>query len=369
MSYRIYLSPPDTDLSDREALLAAFDSGWVAPVGPHLDQFEESLLGYTGRPTVALASGTAALHLALLAADVKEGDNVWVSNLTFAASVFAVLYLKAQPVLLPSQAGNWNAAADIAEEWLSDAHHTPPKAVVLTHLYGWPADIDHWKKLSEQYGFALIADGAESLGALWAGNPVESATDWTALSFNGNKIITTSGGGALTCPSLKTAQRIRQLASQNRTPDWAYTHEDIGYNYRLSNLLSALGKSQLARLGDKVTKKQTIFSRYQAALPDCQFQQALPSSIPNYWLTTALFPTEALAKSCLAALQKEGIEARPAWKPMHYQPFSQSYQLRLLAPDPISEQVFETGLCLPSGSSLSPQDQSEIVEIIRHTCR
>jgi dTDP-4-amino-4,6-dideoxygalactose transaminase len=372
VSARILLSPPDVSERERAALLAAFDSGWIAPVGPDLDAFERELAGATDRRfAVALASGTAALHLALRSLDVGHDDEVLVPTLTFAATANAVVYLGASPVFLDAEARHWTVDVDQVEDELTRRRRQgrrQPAAIVPVDLYGQCADYRRLEVLGEEHGVPVVADAAESLGAARDDYRAGSRGVMAALSFNGNKIITTSGGGALVTDDEASAAHVRKLATQAREPVVHYEHNEVGYNYRLSNLLAALGRAQLQALADKVARRRRINDRYREALdglPGVAFMEAAPGSQPSWWLTCLTIdarhaPTDRA--EVIAELESHDIEARPVWKPMHLQPVYRDAPCRGGA---VAGELFSTGLCLPSGSSLSDGQQDRIIDIIR----
>ena len=361
MDQPVLLSAPDVDASDREALLRAFDGGWIAPVGPELDQFEIELAAYVGAPAcVGLASGTAALHLGLLEAGVRPGDEVVVQTLTFAASAFAVVHAGATPVFCDVEPGTWGLDPELLESFLAQraAVDRLPAAVMSVDLYGSCADYARLSPVCARYGVPLVEDAAEALGSRSAGRMAGSFGATAALSFNGNKIITTSGGGAL-LGSVEAVERARYLATQARTPVLHYEHEAIGWNYRLSNLLAALGRSQLARLETKITRRTTIFDGYRldpdlAALGWCPFAA---TERPNHWLSVALLPVGLEPAEVCDQLRAEQIEGRPAWKPMHLQPVFAHCETIGGA---VADEIFDRGLCLPSGSGLSLADEDRV---------
>ncbi len=368
---RIYLSPPDVGEAERLALDAAIRSGWVAPVGPDLDAFEAEVAAASGRVHgVGLASGTAALHLALKEVGVAPGDDVVVSTFTFAATANAVTYCGATPVLVDSEASTWNLSPDLLAEELDERARSDrrPAAVVVVDLYGQCADYDRLLPMCAEHGIPVIEDAAESLGASCGGRPAGSFGTVAVLSFNGNKIITTSGGGMLVTDDQGVAAHTRHLATQARDPAPHYEHSEIGYNYRLSNLLAALGRAQLAGLPQRVGRRRAIHARYRQGLEGIAgvgFQPAGPGQEPNGWLTCiTLDPALAAAtpEHLRLALEAEDVEARPTWKPMHLQPVFASCPARV---DGTSERLFGTGLCLPSGSSLSELDQDRVIGLLR----
>jgi len=368
---RVYLSPPDVGEPERLALDEAFRSGWVAPVGPDLDAFEVEVAGVGGRRHgVALASGTAALHLALKELGVGPGDDVLCSTFTFAATANAITYCGARPVLVDSEASTWNLSPDLlAEELVERAQaNRLPAAVVVVDLYGQCADYDRILPPCEEHGIPVVEDAAESLGASCRGRPAGAFGTAAVFSFNGNKIITTSGGGMLVTDDERLARRARHLATQAREPGPHYEHVEVGYNYRLSNLLAALGRAQLAGLGERVERRRTIHGRYREALEGLAgvgFQPVGPGQEPNRWLTCITLDPAVAAVTpgqLRLALEAQDIEARPTWKPMHLQPVFADCPARV---DGTSERLFRRGLCLPSGSSLSNDDQDRIIALLR----
>lgn len=353
---QIFLSSPDVGTLERDALLRAFDSGWVAPAGPELDAFERDLSAISGWPgAVALSSGTGALHLALLTHGVQHGDRVFVSSFTFAATANAVRYVGADPVFIDSDLATWNMNPDLLADALDDADRAGhlPKAVVVVDLYGQCADYDRIGPICAGYGVPVIEDAAEALGATYRGRPAGTLGACGVLSFNGNKIITTSGGGAFLSPTDELADRVRYLATQARQPVVHYEHTDVGYNYRLSNLLAAMGRAQLERLPAMSARRLTINQMYREAFGEIDgitFMPIAPRDGWNGWLTCLTFDRPEVRDGMQAALTVERIESRPLWKPMHLQPVFQGCDARV---DGTSEHLFDHGLCLPSGSVLT----------------
>ncbi|MFC7528398.1 aminotransferase class I/II-fold pyridoxal phosphate-dependent enzyme [Actinoplanes sp. GCM10030250] len=362
---RIYLSPPDVSDLERKLLLQAFDSNWVAPVGPDLDAFEERVAELVGvRHAVALSSGTAALHLALIAAGVRRGDTVLVPSFTFAATANAVAYLGARPVFVDSTPESWNVdPALVAEELRVRAERGElPRAVIAVDMYGQCADYDPLLTACDRYGVPLIEDAAEALGATYQGRAAGSFGLAGVLSFNGNKIITTGGGGMLVTDDSRMAQQARHLATQAREPVPHYEHRSVGYNYRLSNLLAAVGRGQLIRLEQMIAARRETFEFYRAQLSDLEFMPIAGYGVPNYWLTCALAADGAQRDRILAELNGRDIEARPAWKPMHLQPVFADCVAR---GGEVSADLFGRGVCLPSGSALTAHDRERVVEAVR----
>jgi dTDP-4-amino-4,6-dideoxygalactose transaminase len=368
---RIYLSPPDVSDIERKLLLEAFDSNWVAPVGPDLDAFEAQVADLVGvRHAVALSSGTAALHLALIAAGVRRGDTVLVPSFTFVASANAVMYLGARPVFLDSTADSWNIDPGIVADELRSraARGQLPRAVVAVDMYGQCADYDPLLAACDRYGVALIEDAAEALGASYRGRPAGSFGMAGVLSFNGNKIVTTGGGGMLVTDDGRVARQTRHLATQAREPVPHYEHRTIGYNYRLSNLLAAVGRGQVQRLDDLIAARRETARYYRAALgdlPGLTFMPIADYGVPNWWLTCLLVDADRFGAGrdrILDQLGRQNIEARPAWKPMHLQPVFQDCVMRGGA---VSADLFHRGLCLPSGSALTDHDRERVVDAVR----
>jgi dTDP-4-amino-4,6-dideoxygalactose transaminase len=367
---RIWLSPPDVTAADRELLIAALDGGWIAPVGPDLDAFEREAARVCGREhAVGLSSGTAALHLLLMEAGVGPGDDVLVSTFTFAASVFPIRYVGANPVLIDSDAGTWQISPTLVADELearARAGRPQPRALVAVDLYGQCADYDAIQPLLDEHGIALIGDAAEALGATYGDRPAGSFGFGSALSFNGNKIITTSGGGMLLTDDEQVAAHCRKLATQAREPVPHYEHTEIGFNYRLSNLLAALGRGQLADLDRRLERRRAVNLRYRDALAGVEAIDFMPEAgygEPNRWLTCITVDPASgrSAEDLRVALEREDIESRPTWKPMHLQPLFADAAARV---DGTSERIFSTGLCLPSGSTLTERDQVRVIEVI-----
>lgn len=367
----VFLSPPEVGPDDRSRILDAIDSGWVAPAGPDLDAFEHELAVVAGRPhAVAVSSGTAALHLALLLSGVSKGDRVVVPTLTFAATANAVMYCGAEPVFLDSEARTWGLDPALLEAELAESAErgSLPSAVIAVDSYGMLADYPSLVDVCRRFEVPLISDAAESLGSRGYGGRAGSFGRFAALSFNGNKIVTTSGGGALLADDEDDAVRARYLATQARQPVAHYEHTEVGFNYRMSNLLAALGRTQLADLDRRVKQRRSIFDRYRASLadlPGLAFAPIPPDQTPNAWLSCVIFdPAVAPTTPTFVreALAKEGIESRPFWKPMHMQPVFAQAERRVHG---LAEDLFRTGLSLPSGSSLTVADQDRVISVVR----
>jgi dTDP-4-amino-4,6-dideoxygalactose transaminase len=363
---RIYLSPPDVGPDERELLLDAFDSNWIAPLGPHVDAFERELADAAGtQHAVALSSGTAALHLALLLAGVERDDEVLVSTLTFVATANPVRYIGARPVFVDSDWTSWNLDPALVAQYLDDAT-TLPKAIVSVDLYGQCADYDALRAACAKHGVALIEDAAEALGATYRGQAAGSLGDIGVLSFNGNKIATTSGGGALTTDDAAVASRARHLATQAREPVVHYEHVDVGFNYRMSNLLAAVGRGQLRSLAAKVDRRRQLHAQYRAALgdmPGIEFMPEADFGRATRWLTVALVDRR---DEIIKALDAEDIEARPAWMPMHRQP---AYADSAVLGGAVADAIFARGICLPSGSGLTDAEQQRVIDVMQGAVR
>jgi dTDP-4-amino-4,6-dideoxygalactose transaminase len=366
---RIYLSPPELSGAELERITAALASGWIAPLGPEVEAFEAETCARLDMPhALATVTGTAALHLAMLVLDIGPGDRVWVATLTFAASANAVVYTGATPVFVDCDDVSWNLDPDLFVEELDRAARTNtlPKAVIVVDLYGQCADYEPIVAACRKHGVWLVEDAAEALGATYRGRPAGSFGDLAILSFNGNKIITTSNGGMLLTSRKAWIDRARYLATQAREPVAHYEHAAIGYNYRLSNLLAAVGRAQLADLDRRVVARRAIAERYLVLgrLPGWQLIPEAPYGRSTCWLTCATIdPTHAPADrdTVIARLARRDIEARPVWKPLHLQPvFAGAPTLR----GAVSERLFARGICLPSGSALGISDQQHVISAI-----
>ncbi len=371
---RIYLSPPHMGPDDRALLLDAFDSNWIAPLGPHVDAFEREFCETVGVPyAAALSSGTAALHLALLMLGVGPGDEVIISTFTFAATANAVMYMGATPVFIDSDPVSWNMDPGLLEEELEAAAKRGklPKAVIVVDLYGQCADYGPILETCARYRVPVVEDAAEALGASYRGKPAGSFGQIAVFSFNGNKIITTSGGGMFVSEDAAIVERARYLSTQARDPAPHYQHSVVGYNYRMSNLLAAVGRGQLRVLRDRVARKREIFHFHQRVLgdlPGISFMPIASYGEPNYWLTCILVDPARFGSTredIRLALEKENIESRPLWKPMHLQPVFKDCRVR---GGSVSEKIFRDGLCLPSGTALIDVELERVAGIIRAIC-
>jgi dTDP-4-amino-4,6-dideoxygalactose transaminase len=351
----------------------AFASNWLSSVGPNLDAFEQEMTTFLGgsRHALAVTSGTAALHLILRAIGVGAGDRVAVSTLTFAGSVFPISYLGATPVFIDSERISGNIDGALVEEYLRDAaaSGTLPKALVAVHLYGQHCDIDRIAAACSAYGVTLVEDAAESLGARYRDRPTGTTAAYALLSFNGNKIITTTGGGMILCSDAAQLARMKKWANQSREPAVEYLHAELGYNYRMSNVLAGIGRGQLRVLPDRVASRRAVFDRYVAALhdlPGISFQPEAAWGTHTRWLSVCYLHTTRGARispaELVTRLAEDNIEARPVWRPMHTQPL---YAGATCIGGAVAEDLYGTGVCLPSSSSLSAVQQDRVIDRCR----
>lgn len=367
---RIFLSAPDITGRERELVSEVFDSNYIAPAGAMLAKFEEDICRYTGfSHAVALASGTAALHLALRAVGVGEGDEVWTTSMTFIGGVSPITYLGATPVFFDISSAHWTIDPDLLATELKRAekNNRLPKVILPTDLYGQSCDLDRLTTLCDQYGVTLVMDCAESIGAFYKGRHAGNGAHCAILSFNGNKMITTSGGGMLMSDDKTIVDRARYLSTQARQPVLHYEHIEIGYNYRLSNVCAAIGVGQLEQIEEKIEKRRAHFNRYVEAFSDNAGIEFMPE--PEEYRSTRWLTCMTLSKDMKtnqhdikAACDKAEIEVRPLWKPMHMQPVFKGHKM---IGGTVCEDLFERGLCLPSGSGMSAQDQSRVINVIR----
>lgn len=371
----IHMSPPHIGDSELEFVKAAFTDNWVAPAGPNLDAFESRLRDVSGRRhALAVASGTAALHLALRVLGVEAGDLVYVSDLTFVASLQPVLYESATPVLIDSEPQSWNMSPQALERRLErDARNGRlPRAIMLVHIYGQPPQLREIHRLAEKFGVLVVEDAAESLGASYDNRPSGAHGVLAAYSFNGNKIITTSGGGALVGDDPVLLARARMLSTQGRDPVEHYQHSEIAYNYRMSNVLAGIGIGQLQLLAERVETRRAIYRRYREGLSHVAgigFQEEAENSRGNRWLTVITLDPERIAihpYQLMRELRERGVETRPGWKPMHMQPLCRHCEFEPHSLEaPVSSRLFLQSLCLPSGSSMTADQQDGIIERIK----
>ncbi|WP_066258439.1 DegT/DnrJ/EryC1/StrS family aminotransferase [Neobacillus drentensis] len=353
----------------------AFESNWIAPLGPNVDAFEMEMASCVGvKGAVAVSTGTAAIHLALSLLDVQKGDTVFCSSLTFVASANPILYQGAEPVFIDSEPDTWNISPVALEKAFREAASASkiPKAVIIVNLYGQPAKMDELVSICKKYKVPIIEDAAESLGSKYKGKASGTFGDFGIFSFNGNKIITTSGGGMLVSNNTEALEKARFLATQARDPAPHYQHSVLGYNYRMSNILAGIGRSQLEVLDERVNKRRAIFETYQeelAHIPGISFMPELEGTFSNRWLTTFTINrsnTNLPPIELLHALDSENIEARHVWKPLHMQPLFSNYKYYPHAKnESVSEELFKTGICLPSGSAMTLEDQMRVISCIK----
>lgn len=368
MDYKIYLSPPDMSGREMKYIQEAFDTNWIAPVGPNIDAFEAELCQYTGsKHALAVSSGTAALHLALLALGIGRDDIVLCQSLTFAATANPIMYVGATSVFIDSEPVSWNMCPNALEDAITHYLNAgkKPKAVIVVHLYGMPVILDEILYLCKKYDIPLIEDAAEALGSEYQSRKVGTFGDIGILSFNGNKIITTSGGGVILSDNAKYIDKARFLATQAREPAAHYEHREVGYNYRMSNVCAGIGRGQLEVIGERVLQRRGNFQFYQHALssiPAIRFQDGLNGMFSNRWLTALVVENRNVTACDIQnALLKHHIESRPVWKPMHCQPV---YKTLPRFGGSVSEEFFSHGVCLPSGSNLSDDDRALIARIV-----
>jgi dTDP-4-amino-4,6-dideoxygalactose transaminase len=367
---KIWLSSPHMGANELGFVKEAFETNWVAPVGPHITLFEEELARYNSiGHCAALSSGTAAIHLALIILGIQEGDEVICSTFTFSGSCNPVAYQKAIPVFVDSESETWNMDPQLLEEAIADRikkKNKKPKAIIVVHLYGMPARMEAIMQIASRYEIPVIEDAAEALGASLNNVKLGTFGDFGIYSFNGNKIITTSGGGALVSRNPEWIQKAKFLATQARDPAPHYEHSEIGYNYRLSNICAGIGRGQLALLDERVAQRRSVHDFYKTTLKEFPGINFLPEPNGHYsnrWLTTITVNEAAgsiTPASISSALSKDNIESRPLWKPMHLQPVFRTCPAYI---NTVSEKLFHTGLCLPSGSNLTKDELHRVVAV------
>ncbi len=371
---RIYLSSPHIGEQERAFVKEAFDTNWVAPLGPNVNGFEAEFCELVGsKHAAALSSGTAALHLSMILENIGQGDEVIVSSLTFVASVNPAVYEGAKPIFIDSERTSWNMDPELLVEVLEAKakQNKLPKAVILVHLYGQAADIDPIKEACDRFGVTLIEDAAEALGATYKGKAPGSFGRCGIFSFNGNKIITTSGGGMLVSDDKEFIDHSRKLATQARDPAPHYQHTEVGYNYRLSNICAGIGRGQLRVLEDRVNARRANFDYYVehlSDLPGITFAPEAPWGRHTRWLTCVTIDPEAFGtdrETLRQQLETRNIECRPVWKPMHMQPLFSECEMY---GGEVAEELFTYGLCLPSGSNMDDTQRERVVDAIRHFC-
>ncbi|MEM4997264.1 aminotransferase class I/II-fold pyridoxal phosphate-dependent enzyme [Priestia sp. SB1] len=366
MQNRIFLSSPHMSEEgyEKEYVKEAFDTNWIAPLGENVNKFEEELANKIGsKSAAALSSGTAAIHLALKAAGVETGDIVFCPTLTFSATANPIIYQNATPVFIDSNEETWNMCPEALEK--AFIKYPKVKAVIVVHLYGLSADMDKITELCRKHNVPLIEDAAESLGTYYKGKHTGTFGDYGIFSFNGNKIITTSGGGMLVSNNIEKVAKARFWATQSRDLAKHYQHSELGFNYRMSNVVAGIGRGQLKVLNQRVEKKREIFSFYKEHLENLDGLEFMPSNEwdePNYWLSSITLNGQVRPLDIMEALEKENIESRPVWKPMHMQPFFANYDCVL---NGTSEKLFKNGVCLPSDTKMTSNDLIRVVNAIK----
>lgn len=363
---KIYLSSPhmSDEGYEKEYIEEAFKTNWIAPLGPNVDAFEKEFASKIGvKYAAALSSGTAAIHMALMAAGVSKGDIVFCQDLTFAATANPIIYQNAIPVFIDSNFETWNMDPDALETAFKK--YPSVKAVVVVHLYGLSADLDRIMKICEKHGVTLIEDATESLGTTYKGRWTGTFGDYGTFSFNGNKIITTSGGGMLVSENEERISKVRFWATQARDKARHYQHSEIGYNYRMSNILAGIGRGQLKVLEQRIAKKRYIFEFYKRELGDLTGIDFMPINEwnePNCWLTCIILNGRVKPLDIILALENDNIESRPIWKPMHMQPVYKDYDFIGTG---VSQRIFENGVCLPSDTKMTDEDLYRVCDVIK----
>lgn len=364
MSKKFFLSAPHMSGNELKYIQKVFESNYIAPLGEYVDKFEESLKSYTGAAhALAVLSGTAAIHLALRVLGVREGDDVAASTFTFIGSVNAILYQGANPVFIDSDKESWNLSPKLLNKYLCECEKKP-KALIVTHLYGMCADIQKIADICAFHGVYLIEDAAESLGAMYNGKHTGTFGDFGIYSFNGNKILTTSGGGMLVSENKEWIDKAKFYATQAREPFVHYEHVELGYNYRMSNVLAAIGVAQMEVIEERVAKKREIFEWYKEFLCDydeVEFMPELPNSRGNRWLSAMTF-AKTDYNIVMKALEEANVESRPLWKPMHMQPLFRDAK-RVV--DGTSEELFSKGLCVASSTTMTKEDVKMTCDVIK----
>lgn len=369
MNKRIYLSSPTMHGEELEYVNEAFDTNWVAPLGPNVNEFEKEIAAYIGGGyCAALSSGTAAIHLALILAGIGRDDIVFGPSMTFAATVNPIVYVGAKPVFIDSEEETWNMDP-VALEKAFDKY-PEVKGVIAANLYGTPAKLDEIRSICKDHGVPFIEDAAESLGSTYKGAQTGTFGDYGIFSFNGNKIITTSGGGMLYCRDEDKIKKARFYSTQAREPERHYEHKEIGYNYRMSNVVAGIGRGQMKHLDEHVSIKKDIYMEYREAFKDIEairMNPYLECSEPNFWLSCMTIDEGSHVKplDVMLALEKENIESRPIWKPMHLQPVYKDADMIGAGDAFVCEKIFERGLCLPSDIKNTREDMDKIVSVIR----
>lgn len=376
MKDRIYLASPHMSGFEEQYINEAFNTNWIAPLGPNVDAFEKEVTEYVGiKSGTALSSGTSAIHMALRYLGVVRGDRVFCSSLTFAGSCNPIIYEGAEPVFIDSEPETWNMSPIALLKAFNEAEKCEelPKAVIVVDLYGQSADFDLIKQICDSYNVPIIEDAAEALGATYKGRYSGTLGKLGVYSFNGNKIITTSGGGMVVSDNEEAMDKIRFWATQARDTARHYQHTELGFNYRMSNILAGIGRGQLKVLGERIEKKKHIYETYKSCLADCEDIKLMPIADyghPNYWLSVITLKTNSIIKpiDIILNLERENIESRPAWKPMHLQPFYRNcrFYSHNFEGISVSENIFDRGVCLPSDTNMNEKDLLRIIRIIKN---
>ncbi|TQO58782.1 DegT/DnrJ/EryC1/StrS family aminotransferase [Paraclostridium bifermentans] len=374
MNKRIYLASPHMGGEELNYINEAFDTNWVAPLGPNVNNFEKEMCEYTGaKAAIALVSGTSAIHLALKCLGVGQGDVVFCSTLTFSATANPIIYQGAEPVFIDSEYESWNMSPVALQKAFDDAKKNSkmPKAVVVVNLYGQSADYDKLKVICNKYNVPIIEDAAESLGATYKGVQTGTIGEIGIYSFNGNKIITTSGGGMMVSNNEEYTKKALFWATQSREAERHYEHKELGFNYRMSNVVAGIGRGQLKVLDKRIDKKKEIYEVYKEGfkdIKDLEMMNVCDFGEPNYWLSAVTINKNSKVKplDIMIALEEENIESRPVWKPMHMQPFFEKYKFfSSLESGSIAEDLFNRGICLPSDTKNSVDEFKNIIETIQ----
>lgn len=373
MSKKILLASPhmSDEGYEQQFIKEAFDTNWIAPLGENVNKFEEEIANYVGVKTgAALSAGTAAIHLGLKALNVKQGDIVFCSSLTFSATCNPIIYQNATPVFIDSEYETWNMDPLALEKAFEK--YPNPKAVIVVHLYGTPAKMDEIIKICKKHNVSLIEDAAESLGSIYNGQQTGTFGEYGVFSFNGNKIITTSGGGMLVSNNEDGIKKVRFWATQSKEPVRHYEHKEIGYNYRMSNICAGIGRGQLKVLDKRIEKKTEIYNKYKNELEkvkEIKMQPIPKNTKPNHWLSVMTIDKDSKVKplNIMETLEKENIDSRPVWKPMHLQPVFKGYDFITAKNDgtSVSEDLFNRGVCLPSDTKMTEEEQERVIDIIK----
>ena len=373
MSKKILLASPhmSDEGYEQQFIKEAFDTNWIAPLGENVNKFEEEIANYVGVKTgAALSAGSAAIHLGLKALNVKQGDIVFCSSLTFSATCNPIIYQNATPVFIDSEYETWNMDPLALEKAFEK--YPNPKAVIVVHLYGTPAKMDEIIKICKKHNVPLIEDAAESLGSIYNGQQTGTFGEYGVFSFNGNKIITTSGGGMLVSNNEDGIKKVRFWATQSKEPVRHYEHKEIGYNYRMSNICAGIGRGQLKVLDKRIEKKTGIYNKYKNEIEkvkEIKMQPIPKNTMPNHWLSVMTIDKDSKVKplNIMETLEKENIDSRPVWKPMHLQPVFKEYDFITAKNDgtSVSEDLFNRGVCLPSDTKMTEEEQERVIDIIK----